>query len=82
MYYPNHLGMVWGGGLLALLFNIVAWVVIIWAIIAVIRILGGGRHRPYRGHWGNSALSILDERYAKGEINKEEYEARKKDLLS
>jgi len=29
---------------------------------------------------GNSPLEILRQRYARGEINKEEFEARKKDL--
>jgi putative membrane protein len=30
----------------------------------------------------DSALEILRQRYARGEINKEEFEARKKDLLA
>jgi putative membrane protein len=29
----------------------------------------------------NTALEILRQRYARGEINKEEFEAKKKDLL-
>jgi len=30
----------------------------------------------------DSALEILRQRYARGEINKEEFEAKKKDLVS
>lgn len=75
--------MFWGGGILVTLFTVIVWIAIIWAIIALIRMLGGGRHRRYySSRYGSSALSILDERYARGEINKEEYEIRKRDLMA
>lgn len=34
-----------------------------------------------RGRAEDSALDILNKRYARGEINREEYEEKKKDLL-
>lgn len=64
------------------IFMIIFWSLIIWGIIALIREFGHGRcciHQD-KDKKINSALDILNERYAKGEINKEEYEAKKKDL--
>jgi len=71
------------------IFMVIFWGLIIWGIVALI-------HRFNRdGHGGccggddgqknmpsgkSPALDILDARYAKGEINKEEYETKKKDL--
>ena len=60
------------------------WAFVILLVVWVFRWLGGGR----RKHWRdimmnqNSALNILKERFAKGEINKEEYEEKKKVLES
>jgi len=69
------------------IFMFVFWGLIIWAIIALIR--GGfGRGRMCGHNSGDDAhrkdkspLEILKERYAKGEIDKKEFEDKKKDLV-
>jgi len=52
---------------------------IIWAIVALVRGLSqpsdSGSSHP------DSALEVLKRRYAQGEIDREEYEEKKKDLL-
>ena len=58
---------------------IVFWGLVIWGIVALMRGL-------YRGDSGSStksdsALEILKKRYAQGEITKQEYEEKKKDLI-
>lgn len=52
---------------------------IIWAIVAAVR-----SSRESKGSdsiRADSALEVLKKRYARGEINKEEYEEKKKDLV-
>ena len=61
----------WGGGLMMLVF----WAVIILLIVWLVREFSGRHARS-----GSHALDILKERYAKGEINKEEFESKKNDL--
>lgn len=55
------------------------WVLIVVGIILLIRCLIWGC--PPRDETKKSVLDILKERYAKGEISKEEFEEKKKDLI-
>ena len=75
--------MGYGGDWLAPIFMLVFGVLAIMLIVALVRwIVGGGRYwRARRGMmWNTSAIDILKERYAKGEIDKKQFEEMKKDL--
>jgi putative membrane protein len=78
---PGMMGWGHGWGWLGLLLMIIVWALVILGIIALIRWLwtAGPRHA---GGQPPAALDILKARYAKGEINKEEFEQKKKDLGS
>lgn len=72
-YGPGY-GM-WGGGFVFMLFF---WILIIILIVSLFRSFGNMRRG---GHpMEKTPLEILQERYAKGEIDKKEYEEKKKDL--
>jgi len=61
-------------------FMIVFWGLVIWAVVALVQ--GISRSRSAGGaSREDSALEILKRRYARGEIGKEEYEEKKRDLL-
>jgi len=69
------------------IFSILIAILIIAIIVRIIIRVATGRgyrhhhwHDYYYGENKNSALNILQERYAKGEITKEQYEGMKKDL--
>ena len=67
----------WGaGGLLMMLMMLVFWAVLIAAFIFGVRWLSGQGRPPVR----DEAFEILRQRYARGEIDKQEFDARKRDL--
>lgn len=70
-------GMGWFGPGFGGIFMVLWWGLIIVGIVALVRWLmpsqGGGAP-------DTSALDILRERYARGEIEKEEYETMRRDL--
>jgi putative membrane protein len=73
MYYHNG-GMPYHHWFFGGLGMIVFWVVVILLIMWIVR--GKKSHMWKHDH----AMDILRERYAKGEIDKEEFESRKKSL--
>lgn len=75
----SGMGMGWGMGFGGGLFMILFWIVIIVAVVMLVKWLAGGSSRLDLPR-GKSALDVLKERYARGEIGKEEFEQKKRDL--
>ena len=70
-------GMGWGMG-----FGWLFWLVIIGLVIwGVKAVSDSSRGSQSAGRTGESALSILEKRFARGEIDREEFEERKRKLL-
>jgi len=80
MYYWSN-GMHNGWYMPGLFFVMfIFWVILIaLAIIFIVRSMRHNHYDQYR-HSSIDALEILKQRYAKGEINKQEYEQIKKDI--
>jgi len=78
--------MMWGlGGIgftCMILGNVLFGLIIAAIIIIIIRLVrrAGHYHDYYHSENKSGALDILKERYAKGEITKEQYDNMKKDL--
>lgn len=66
----------WGGFGLGWIFMAIFCVFFILAIVVLVRYLVGNNNIDK----GNSSLEILKDRYAKGDIDKKEFEDKKKDL--
>jgi putative membrane protein len=83
-WHMNGFGMMRGsgirGGSAMMLMMVLFWIaligLIVWVFTAVIQKSGAGR----TDQSSDAPMDILKQRYARGEIDKDEYEAKKKDL--
>jgi putative membrane protein len=67
----------WGFGMVLVM--LVSLVLIVVGVVFVVRSFSEGGGTPSRSG-GSRALDILDERFARGEIDREEYEERRRTL--
>ncbi len=73
--------MMWGNQGFMGGFMWIFWIAIIVGIILLVKWIVQ-QNRPGGQQQGENSLEILKKRYARGEIDKEEFEQKKKDLLS
>jgi len=81
--WPNMMGGFYGGGMgwIGMILGFIFFMLIIIGIIfRIIWAVKRSTHSEIEDKTGNKALEVLKERYAKGEITKEQYESMKKDL--
>jgi putative membrane protein len=70
-----HDGVGWGGWILMAVLMLAFWALVVIAVVVLFR--GTGRAGGSgEGGTGRSALDTLAERFARGEIDAEEYQAR------
>jgi putative membrane protein len=79
--------MNWGGGWgmgVGMIMMAVFWVIVITALVFFVRWLVhslNGRRKSHEGDYKeDNALDILKKIYARGEIDKQEFEQKKKDI--
>jgi putative membrane protein len=71
----------WGWGM-GIVHGLLWWAILILGIVVLVRMLRRGANR-----WGevpppeDTALDILKKRYARGEIGKDEFEQKKRDIV-
>jgi putative membrane protein len=78
MGYPMHGWGVWGPGWAAFgVLHLLVWIVIVIGTAWLVRWIWTRDGRPPAAGGDDRALAILRERYARGEIDDAEFEARK-----
>ena len=70
----------WGGFTGMGIGMVIFWGLVIWGVVALSRV-GGSSCCTGVSNQSGSALDILKKRYAQGEIDKKEFEEKKKDFV-
>ena len=76
MMGPGMMGFGWGWYMPIMM--VLFWGLVVWGIVALVR---GSRGCCVPTQRDDTAINELKKRYAKGEINRDEFEAKKKDLI-
>jgi putative membrane protein len=76
--FGGSMGFGFGAG--GMIFGLIFWILIIIGVVLLIKwLLEQGQSQPTSG--GESALEVLKQRYARGEIDKKEFDEKKRDLI-
>ena len=70
----------YGWGILGMTHMVLWWILLVLGIVVLAQWLFGGGFSGDARASRTRALEILGERYARGEIEREEFEAKKRDL--
>ena len=73
-------GMGMGFGFIGFLFMLAFWILLVVAAVWVARALFGNTQPTQRKDLLQDPREILDQRYARGEITREQYELMKRDI--
>ncbi len=79
MMGPGMMGS-YGFGWFMPLGMIIFWGLIIWGIVALVRYIASSSHSCATAR-ASTPIELLKSRYASGEINKDEFEEKKRDLI-
>lgn len=72
----------WGWGMgFGMISVVLFWVLVILGIVILVKWIAGSSAGPSQPP-AKTALDLLKERYARGEIDKQEFEEKKRDLSS
>ncbi len=75
-------GWGWGWWGMGIVHGLLWWAILILGIIVLVRLLGRDSRRGPGAPAQETALDILKKRYARGEIGREEFEEKKRDLAT
>ena len=77
MWHNGYGGWGWGGWILTVVVMVVFFALLITAVVFAVRYVTGGSHRGQAGAGSaRAAEDVLAERFARGEIDEEEFRRR------